>query len=78
MKFIEAYNEMLKGKKITRPCFKGYWYINGTNGFVTIHCKDDSEITEGFLTLTIQNTLAEDWQIYEENNLERVVNAYVK
>ena len=46
MKFIEAYNEMLKGKKITRPCFKGYWYINGTNGFVTIHCKDDSEITE--------------------------------
>ena len=26
MKFSEAYLEMLKGNKITRPCFKGYWY----------------------------------------------------
>lgn len=66
MKFIEAYNEMLKGNKITRPCFKGYWYINGVTGELTIHLANGDEIVEGTLTLTVQNTLAEDWKVWED------------
>ena len=65
MKFADAYMQMLKGKKITRPCFKGYWYINGTTGKFHIHLASGEEITEGDLSLTVQNTLAEDWKIKE-------------
>ena len=64
MKFNEAYLEMMKGSKITRPCFKGYWYFDGKLGKVTIHLEEGKEITKGDLTLTINNCLAEDWAIY--------------
>ena len=64
MKFNEAYLEMLKGNKITRPCFKGYWYIDGVSGKVVIHLADGNEITKGDLSLTIKNCLAEDWAVY--------------
>ena len=63
MKFNEAYLEMLKGNKIKRPAFEGYWFINGQTNQVTIHLKDDREITKGNLTLTVANCLAEDWEI---------------
>ena len=66
MKFNEAYVAMLKGKKIKRPCFKGYWYINGVNGKLTIRLADGTEITEGELWLTVQNTLAEDWEVMKK------------
>jgi hypothetical protein len=63
MKFNEASLEMLKGNKIKRPAFEGYWYINGQTGQVTIHLKADKEITKGNLTLTIKNCIAEDWVV---------------
>lgn len=63
MKFIEAYNEMLKGKKIKRPTMRGYWYIDSFNGKLTIHTKDGNDIVNGDLQTTIINTLAEDWQV---------------
>lgn len=66
MKFFEAYTEMLKGKKIARPGFKGYWYINSVSGQLTIRLGDGSEITKGQLDVTVINVLAEDWYIYEE------------
>lgn len=66
MKFSDAYIEMLKGYKMTRPCFKGYWYINGKSGKLVIHLENGNEITEGDLTLTAQNTIAEDWDHYFE------------
>ena len=66
MKFSDAYIEMLKGHKMTRPCFKGYWYVNGKIGKLVIHLESGDEITEGDLTLTIQNTIAEDWDYYYE------------
>ena len=37
MKFNEAYAEMAKGKKITRPAFKGFWFIDPVKGKLTIH-----------------------------------------
>ena len=66
MKFNEAYAEMLKGKKIKRPCFQGYWYIDGVSGKVVIHLANDTEITKGDLTLTISNCLAEDWMVIND------------
>ena len=55
MKFNEAYLEMMKGSKITRPCFKGYWFFDGKLGKVTIHLENETEITKGDLTLNIHN-----------------------
>ena len=66
MKFSDAYIEMLKGRRMTRPCFNGYWYVNGKTGKLVIHLENGDEITEGDLTLTTQNTIAEDWDYYYE------------
>ena len=67
MNFKEAYLMMMEGKKIKRPCFKGYWYFNGKTGKIVIHLENGTEITEGDFTLTLQNSLAEDWEIYYDN-----------
>ena len=45
MKFNEAYAEMAKGKKITRPAFKGFWFIDPVKGKLTIHLSSGKEIT---------------------------------
>lgn len=63
MKFEQAYLQMLKGKKITRPCFQGYWSIDGQTGEMFIHTKDGKDIREGKSGLTVVNTLAEDWEV---------------
>lgn len=65
MIFKEAYQKMLEGKKITRPCFKGYWYIDGVTNQLTIHLADGTEIIDGDLDHTVRNTLAEDWMVVE-------------
>lgn len=65
MKFEQAYMEMLKGKKIKRSCFKGYWFIDGVSGKVKIHLANAEEIIEGDLDLTLRNVLAEDWEVAE-------------
>ena len=59
MLFKEAYLKMLEGKKIKRPCFQGYWYIDGVSGNLTIHLANDTEIT------TVKNCMAEDWEVVE-------------
>ena len=66
MKFNEAYLEMLKGKKIKRPGFQGYWFIDNVTGKVVIHLANGEEITKGNLTLTITNCLAEDWSVCDD------------
>ena len=63
MKFSDAYLAMLKGRKIKRPCFEGYWYIDGVTGDFIIHLANGEEIKEGKLGLTVANCLAEDWAI---------------
>lgn len=78
MKFNLAYQCMLQGKKIKRPSFNGYWYINGVSGEFTIHLANGEEITNGNLGLTILNVLAEDWEIYDEEilNLFKEFNVF--
>lgn len=65
MKFEHAYIEMLKGRKIKRPQFKGYWFIDAISGKLIIHLANGEEIDQGELDLTIRNVLAEDWEVFE-------------
>lgn len=63
MKFEQAYIEMLKGKKVKRLAFNGYWYIDGVTGKLAIHLATGENIYSGDLDLTVRNILAEDWEV---------------
>ena len=65
MNFADAYKEMVNGKKIRRPSFKGWWFINPEDGMFTIHLKNGKDITYGKLDITIKNCLANDWEVME-------------
>ena len=70
MLFKDAYMAMLAGHKIKRPCFEGYWYINGVDGKLKIHLASGKEISEGELGLTVMNCCAEDWYIAEYTDVD--------
>lgn len=62
--FRKAYMKMLEGKKISRPCFMGWWFMNHESK-VVIHDRYDNELKEGDITNTVTNTLANDWEVIE-------------
>lgn len=64
MNFKQAYQEMLNGKKIRRPSWGGYWFIE--DGKVKIKLKTGEIIENDFNQETITNTLADDWEVVEE------------
>lgn len=64
MNFNKAYQEMLNGKKIRRPGWGGYWFIE--DGKVKIKLKTGEIIENDFNQETITNTLADDWEVVEE------------
>lgn len=64
MTFKEAYDWMLLGYYITRPCFNGvYWYINANSEII----KNDNGETcnEENISTTMKNIFADDWMILE-------------
>lgn len=65
MTFSEAYKEMLKGKKIKRKGFKGYWFLNPETGVFTINLPNGKNIIYGKLGLLIQNITQSDWEIID-------------
>lgn len=65
MKFENAYIEMLKGRKVKRPSFKGFWFIDAVTGKLLIHLASGEEIDAGDLDLTVRNVLAEDWEVHQ-------------
>ena len=67
MNFKEAYKEMLKGKKVRRHAWKGYWFIEDNK--IKIHLKDGNTIFDNFTQETITNTLQEDWEVVEESKV---------
>ena len=67
MNFREAYKEMLKGKKVRRHAWKGYWFIEDNK--IKIHLKDGNTIFDNFAQETITNTLQEDWEVVEESKV---------
>lgn len=64
MNFKQAYQEMLNGKKIKRPGWGGYWLIE--DGKVKIKLKTGKIIENDFNQETIANTLADDWEVINE------------
>lgn len=64
LSFREAYMRMVEGKKISRPCFIGWWFMNHESK-VIIHDRYGNELKEGDITNTVTNTLANDWEVIE-------------
>ena len=73
MLFKDAYMAMLAGHKIKRPCFEGYWYLNGVDGKLKIHLANGKEISEGELGLTVMNCCLK--KIYPE--LHQPMNLFI-
>lgn len=69
MNFKEAYEEMLKGKKVRRPGWGGYWFIEDNK--IKIRLKDGNIKFNAFTQETITNTLAEDWEVVKESKAWR-------
>ena len=65
MNFKKAYEEMLKGKKVRRPGWGGYWFIKDNK--IKIRLKDGNIKFNAFTQETITNTLAEDWEVVEKS-----------
>ena len=63
--FRKAFDEMLKGKKIARPSFEGFWYIDSFDGKIKIHDRFGNTLEKVDMTITLVNTLAEDWMVIE-------------
>ena len=68
MNFKEAYEKMQEGKKVKRKGWLGYWFIE--DGKVKIYLKDGNIKFNNFTQETIANTLAEDWEIFEEPKIK--------
>lgn len=66
MNFNEAYQKMLEGKKIKRPDWKGYWFIDSKDNKFKIKLAGGEIKENKFTQETIKNTAANDWEIVEE------------
>lgn len=66
MAFRQAYLEMLKGKKVARRSWTGYWAWE--NETIMIHCGDgkvlDFRETDN-PRFTLDNMAAEDWMVVD-------------
>ena len=67
MNFNEAYQKMLEGKKIKRPDWKGYWFIDSKDNKFKIKLAGGEIKENKFTQETIKNTAANDWEIVEES-----------
>ena len=65
MNFKEAYEQMLKGKKVRRPGWKGYWWIEDDKVFAKNNSWDAPQ--KRFSQVDIAHTAADDWEIVEES-----------
>ena len=65
MNFKEAYEKMLKGKKVRRPGWKGYWWIEDDKVFAKNNSWDAPQ--KRFSQVDIAHTLAEDWKVVKES-----------
>lgn len=66
MNFNEAYQKMLEGKKIKRPDWKGYWFIDSKDNKFKIKLAGGEIKENKFTQETIKNTAANDWEVVEE------------
>jgi len=67
MTFAEAYNELLKGKKVRRSGWTDtYWFIDPNKNVLTIHLSNGKNINYGKLDLTARNCIADDWEVVDD------------
>ena len=72
MKFRKAWKAMLKGKKVKRPFWEGYWAWE--NGTIMIHERDGSVMDirqTDHVAYTFGNIAAKDWVIVGEEKETR-------
>ena len=67
MNFKEAYKEMLKGKKVRRPGWKGYWWIEDDKVFAKNNSWDAPQ--KRFSQVDIAHTAADDWEVVEKSKV---------
>lgn len=66
MQYKLAFLEMQAGRRIARPHWTGYWYMEG--GEIFIHCGDDREFNlreSDNMIMTMCNICAEDWVVFD-------------
>ena len=67
MKFEEAYQKMLEGKKVSRKSCKEYWFIDKEDKKIKIKHNDKKEIEEFLFTDKQWKEVGyNDWEIYKE------------
>ena len=67
MKFRKAWKKMLKGKKVRRPFWKGYWAWE--NGTIMMHLREGGAMDirdTDHVAYTFDNIAAKDWEIVDE------------
>lgn len=67
MTFKEAYEKMLKGKKVRRPGWKGYWWIEDDKVFAKNNSWDAPQ--KRFSQVDIAHTAADDWEVVEKSKV---------
>ena len=67
MNFKEAYEKMLKGKKVRRPGWKGYWWIEDDKVFAKNNSWDAPQ--KRFSQVDIAHTAADDWEVVEKSKV---------
>ena len=67
MNFKEAYEQMLKGKKVRRPGWKGYWWIEDDKVFAKNNSWDAPQ--KRFSQVDIGHTAADDWEVVEKSKV---------
>lgn len=63
MSFKDAYDMMLKGHKITRPCFDGIYWTLGSDGKTIIENYGKYKTAVGTISDIAENIMANDWQV---------------
>lgn len=65
--FRHAFFEMLNGKKIKLPSWKGYWAWE--NNTIMMHCRDGQVIdirNTDNVAYTFSNVASDDWEIVDD------------
>ena len=65
--FRHAFFEMLNGKKIKLPSWKGYWAWE--NNTIMMHCRDGQAIdirNTDNVAYTFSNVASDDWEIVDD------------
>lgn len=71
MNFKEAYEQMKKGRKVSRSIYNNsYWYLD--NDKIFLKCANGGAKHCDFSQIAINDTLADDWEIVAEKNRSKV------